>query len=212
MMKEVWKLTEFSTKVGVHYNTVDRWFKTLEEERIHYIERIAGTKVYDELDLRIAKYIEAKRSEKWELVGIFNSLPDVFELRPFPIDFNGPTTNPAVDLERMKTVIMEELVTAAKKAATDQFNLQIADLRNLLPDPVQERVARMNEASTHRRIERKLRKAAIELWEAKPESERKKKVGLFRKEEDINARERFILEYIDDHYDEELKKEFDIED
>ncbi|MNW32237.1 hypothetical protein D3C74_91770 [compost metagenome] len=211
MKEEVWKLTEFSSKVGVHYNTVDRWFKTLEEERIHYIERVAGTKIYDDLDLRIAQFIEAKRNEKWELPGIFNSLPDVFELRPFPIDYNGPITNPAIDIERMKTQLLGELVAAATKAASTQFDAHITEFKNLLPDPVQDRLNRMNEASTHRRIERKLKKAAIELWESKPESERKKKVGLFRKEEDINARDRFILDYIDDHYETELEREFAIE-
>lgn len=35
----------------------------------------------------------------------------------------------------------------------------------------------------------------------KPEGERMRKAGLFRKEEDVNARDRFVRNYVDEHFE-----------
>lgn len=207
-IKEVWKLSEFSSKVGVHYNTIDRWFKQLEEERIHYVNRVSGTKVYDQLDLEIAEYIGRKRKNDWGLQGIFDMLPQEIEVRPFPLDFNGPTANPMIDLERLKTSLLQELIETTKHTVEEQWNLQLKQLLSVLPKPEEERAKRLNELLAHRKVERKLRKEALTQWETKPDSERLKKAGFFRKEEDAIARERFILDYLDEHYENEIRKEY----
>lgn len=79
-----------------------------------------------------------------------------------------------------------------------------------LPDAVQLRSERLNERITERRIERQLEREALDLWAAKPEAERMKKVGLFRKEEDMTARDRFVRDYIDEHYEDRVRGEYDL--
>lgn len=60
------------------------WYKWLENERLHYINRTLETneKVYDELDLKIAMFIKNRREEKRALSAISNDLSNLFELRP----------------------------------------------------------------------------------------------------------------------------------
>nr|WP_263327111.1 hypothetical protein [Neobacillus sp. Marseille-Q6967] len=62
-MKEQWKIGEFASKIGRHANTIDQWFKKLEELNIHYVNRLPSTneKIYDDLDLKIALHIKSER-------------------------------------------------------------------------------------------------------------------------------------------------------
>lgn len=75
-------------------------------------------------------------------------------------------------------------------------------------DPAQERQTKLTDEITKRRVEALLRKEALELWAQKSDSERLKKTGLFRKEEDINKRDAFIEGYIAEHYELKLKSEY----
>jgi hypothetical protein len=62
--------------------------------------------------------------------------------------------------------------------------------------------------NTRQRIESKLRKQAIDLWEKKPISDRflTSLFGL-RRVEKLAERDQFILDFINSHYEEEIKKE-----
>ena len=91
----VWQISDFTEEIqkryeeettikdSVHYNTVDKWFKDLENKGIHYIQRVADKKVYDDLDIAIAIFIMKKRSQKWSLDAISNVLSAHLEVRPF---------------------------------------------------------------------------------------------------------------------------------
>lgn len=46
------------------------------------MNRVAGEKVYDELDLKIGHIIFERRRANWSLDAIFEALPQVVELRP----------------------------------------------------------------------------------------------------------------------------------
>ena len=70
---------------------------------------------------------------------------------------------------------------------------------------------RMTEMITRRRVESQLRKEALQRWLQKPENERKIRIGLFRKEENINKRDLFIEEYIHEHTEERIKREYDLQ-
>ncbi|HLR73524.1 MAG TPA: MerR family transcriptional regulator [Pseudogracilibacillus sp.] len=61
------------------------------------------------------------------------------------------------------------------------------------------------------RVRKLLEQEAFKLWNKKPTTERLKKVGLFRKEENEDKRNLFIKDYIDKHFEEYLRKEFKIE-
>ncbi|MEC0078518.1 hypothetical protein P4H62_00625, partial [Paenibacillus alvei] len=80
-----------------------------------------------------------------------------------------------------------------------------------LPGPTEQRAERVTEHLTRRRIERRLEREALELWAAKPESERMRRTGLFRREEDAAARDRFVRDYVDEHYEKRLRQEFGLE-
>ncbi len=67
-----------------------------------------------------------------------------------------------------------------------------------------------NQVTTEHKVKKELEKEALSLWEEKPTEERMKKVGWFRKEEDSDKRDLFIKDYVDDNFEESLKKEFDI--
>lgn len=201
-MEGFWKIIEFAKQIGKHYNTVDNWFKAMEEKKIHYINRAPGTeeKIYDGLDLDIALYINQKRSEKWSLDGIFSTLGEHFELRPFPIE---ESDSQLMDIEALKKQMREEWELAYKE--------QAATLKKeLLPDPAAEREQRALNMITEFRIKNSLENEALGVWSKKPEEERMKRVGWFRMEEDRDKRDDFVKQYIREHFEAKVRGEFDL--
>lgn len=85
------------------------------------------------------------------------------------------------------------------------------DTKKDFTSPEEKRLDRFNEMMAERKVNRKLVKEAIALWWGKPKAERIKKFGWFRKEEDKDKREAFIREYVDEYFEESIKKEFEIE-
>ncbi len=232
---EWWQITDFAIKIseilqekyndekaGFHYNTVDKWFKALESKRIHYVNRAAGEKIYDKLDLEIGLFIaEARKDNRFRLDVIYEKIPDNFPVRPFPEEFEGGSTG--LDETLLQRRIMENIT----KLLAQQFNMHEEKLemninkmisthvkeqmKNLLPEPESEeekRVKSMDENLTRIRIELQLEDEAIKEWNKLPEGERTKKAGLFRREEDLIKRDKFIRTYKKDHIEEKLKEEY----
>ncbi|WP_062350563.1 hypothetical protein [Bacillus kwashiorkori] len=213
---EYWQIGEFADKIGKHINTVSNWFKQLEEKRIHSINRNEhGEKVYDSLDLEIALHIKNKRDEKWTLDAIFNELPQYFELRPFPKleDSKELESTSPLQINLLRSEL-EKVVHEIAATQIKEMQSQYQELLKRLPepkDPEKERLDRFNEIITRRRIEAHLEKEALNMWATKPDEERLKRVGLFRKEEDRDKRERFVKEYINQHFENHLKREFGLD-
>ncbi len=203
-MEGYWKIIEFAKMIGKHYNTVDNWFKKLEEQKVHYINRTVDTeeKIYDQLDLNIAKFINQKREEKWSLGGIFSVLADEFELRPFPVE-DSNSNSQVMDIELLKQQLREEWASALKESAA-------ALEQKLLPDPAAEREQRANNMITEFRLKTKLENEALGVWSKKPPEERMKKVGWFRKEEDRDKRDDFVKRYIQEHFESRIREEFEL--
>jgi hypothetical protein len=78
-------------------------------------------------------------------------------------------------------------------------------------DEQDERQKRMNDIITQRTVEAQLRREALKLWDQKPEAEKVRKNFLWFKEEDIDKRERFIRDYVDEHFPARMKAEFSLE-
>lgn len=87
-------------------------------------------------------------------------------------------------------------------------NEEIQKLIPPMPDFDKERSERTNEYLTIRRINLALEKEAYEQWSRKPEHERIRKIGLFKKEENIEVRNHFIKSYIDEYFEDRLRLEF----
>jgi|SRR5690625_217993 len=174
-----WKISDFAKELGKHNNTIDGWFRNLEtERRLHYVSRVNGEKVYDELDFKIAEFIIDRRDHKWSLDAIFDALPDHFDLRPFPAIFESEEKEvQVVDIDKVRSTLMNEMKTTFTELAAEQVQEQMKEMENLLPSREEERLI---------------------------------KVGWFRKEEDRDQRDRFVKNYIDEYFEDYLKKEFDV--
>lgn len=219
-----WKISDFTEQIKlsvgnetIHINTIDGWFKALESKRIHYVARTEDTKekVYDELDLEIAIFIRKRREEKWSLAAIYDDLGNHFNLRGFPNNDVGPASFDG-DFESLKAQLSEELRKTFNQMAVSQieeiknhYDLIIEQIPKL-PSPEEQKETRFKEMVVRRRVEAALENEAIELWTTKPDSERLKKVGMFRKEEDLIKRNEFIRRYINENYENKLKREFGI--
>lgn len=221
-----WKISDFVEEIKsnleeskLHINTVDGWFKKLEEERLHYISRTEETneKVYDQLDLAIAVYIKQKRNDKWTLSSIFNHLSDQFELREFPVDSKETTSvSEVLDVSELKSQLVSELMRSMEEVAV----AQIVEIKNhyegllkQLPKPkslAEEKEERFQEMVARRRVEVQLEEEASDLWTKQPDSERLRKVGWFRQEEDLVKRDRFVKNYVNRYFDDRLRKELGI--
>ncbi|RXT00986.1 MerR family transcriptional regulator [Ammoniphilus sp. CFH 90114] len=211
--KNYWRIIDFAAQVGKHYNTVDSWFKKLEEKRIHYIQRTTETdeKVYDQTDLMIAQHIVTYREKKWSLDSIFDDLPNHCELRPFPND-EVKNESHVIDMKAITT----ELSNIYEQIAITRFNQMRDELTHELkkeilrsiPQPPS-RQERITDWITMQRIQSHLESEAIDLWMEKPDSDRIKKAWFgLRKEEDLNKRDQFIKKYVASHLHDRLQKEF----
>jgi hypothetical protein len=207
-----WKISEFAKILGKHNNTVIGWFRALEEERrLHYINRVNNEKIYDTLDLDIAKFIVEHRDQSWSLDAIYDSLPSHFSLRPFPVDFEPDSKSvQVVDIEKMRATIMNELKRTFEEMASSQMQQQMEGFQKMLPNPEQQRLDRFNDMMAERKVTRILEEEALSMWSTKPVSERFRKVGWFRTEEDRDKRDKFVTDYIDKHFEERMRKEYDL--
>lgn len=218
-----WKISDFVEQVKLasgedrlHINTVDGWFKKLEEERIHYVTRTEETneKVYDSLDLNIAVFIKKRRNEKWSLSAIFNEIRDEFELRPFPVEFEGEqNSNQVFDIETLKTRMINDLQKSIEEVAAAQLveiKRHYEGLLKQIPKPKsieEEKEERFQEMVVRRRVESQLEEEALKMWSTKSEEERFKRAGWFRKEEDLAARDLFVRRYVNEHFSIKLREE-----
>jgi len=220
LKEAVWQISDFteeiqrryeeetSVKESVHYNTVDKWFKDLENKGIHYIQRVADKKVYDDLDVAIAIFIMNKRSQKWSLDAISNVLSANLEVRPFP------DTKDDESLVLSEAQVMVEMGRKFDKMQKEFEDRMLHELEskkkeleqqvlNRLPVPktVQEIRAERTDimiSSVRKRYE--IEGKAIEEWNQLPMEQKMKKVGFFRKEEDLLKRDNFIREYVKDYF------------
>jgi DNA-binding transcriptional MerR regulator len=213
-MESFWRISDFAKEIGKHPNTVDGWFKQLEEKQIHYVNRTEnGEKLYDELDLSIAQFITQQRANKWALDVIYDSLSHKFDLRSVPIEETSMSTTygtSGVDLEQFK----DEILKAAKEIAAShvqEVKQQYETIIKKLPEPKtkeEERADRMDTIIIRRRVESSLRAEAIKVWNQKPEEERVKRLGFFWKEEDWGKRDEFINQYINERFEERIRESY----
>jgi DNA-binding transcriptional MerR regulator len=96
---------------------------------------------------------------------------------------------------------IEDKLLRKQEEETRMMREELAEMKRLLSESPTK-----DEWITRRRIEQKLRKEAIELWNSKPEEERIIK-RWFRKEEDKIKRDDFIQSYVDEKIIEQHEKE-----
>ncbi|HFK1753601.1 TPA: MerR family transcriptional regulator [Bacillus cereus] len=222
--EKAWRITEFSKLVGRHHNTVYNWFNILEEKGLHGTLRTNNTneKLYNTLDLDIALFIKLKRDEKWSLDAIIELLPHQFELR---------TVSPENQTSEVSTQLnMQEAAATIEKIVEQKIQMHLQNIeleyqgkfeeaiRAVLPEPEdpeklkeRQRQERLDNIIIQHRARTELRKQAENEWNTQPEETRIKKVGWFKKEEDLARKQLFIENYIDENMIEYMKNVMKIE-
>ena len=223
-----WQIAEFAAMLERHPNTVTQWFNELEKRRIHYNLRVNNEKIFTEHDLEIGKRIVALREAKWPLNGIYSYIESNFDTRPFPDDFNDGETGIDVNsaISRMRdefSNLLKEAQESIRKEIKYEYEQHMKEtlshitaqmqqeLRKQLPEPKsseQIRAERMERTIATTRIRAKLEQEALELWEQKPDSERKIRTGLFSKSEDVVKMQRFINDYINKYLEARIEEHF----
>jgi len=91
----------------------------------------------------------------------------------------------------------------------ESSNEDVQESKRLI-SPEERRAERFEQVMAEHKVKRVLEKETMDLWNAKPVEERMIRVGWFRKEEDKDKRDLLIKTYINEHFEEYLKMEFDI--
>lgn len=229
LKKNTWQISDFTKrllddmallfpneKISYHFNTVDGWFKEMEKRGIHYVQRSSGEKIYDSLDLEIAKFIVLGRREKLTLDQIYAILPEKKETRPFPPDdevvelpksYEDMIRKLKADIkadlkEEVKKELKKELETDYELKLKRMFQQQLIEDRKVLESGVSERMKEQQRELSKKiiqqqlELEEELQKEAIDEWRKLPESERMIKPGIFSKKiENASAKAEFIRSY-----------------
>lgn len=201
----VWKLAEFTNvinelfekkyniELNVTLNTLNNHFRKLEDQGIHYLNRMNNVKICDMLDLKIAEFICAKRSKKlqnvvWQLPQIYDEVGRVFECRKEEdVDMIG-NYNENSDIVKLFAELEEKILKAVQENLLENNKQLSIELKG--------NEKALNESVVHFfELQRQYKKEAIELWEQKPKTDRF--TGLFFKTENLKARDEFIEEYIE---------------
>ncbi|MBG9615439.1 MerR family transcriptional regulator [Bacillus cereus] len=216
--EKAWRITEFSKLVGRHHNTVYNWFNILEEKGLHGTLRTHNTneKLYNTLDLDIALFIKHKRDEKWSLDAIIDLLPHQFELRPVSPENQTSDVSSQLNMQEIAATI-ERLVEQKVQMHLQSIELKYQGkfenaIHTILPKPEdpdvlkeRQRQERLDNIIIQHRARKELRKHAEKKWNAQPEEARIKKVGWFKKEEDLAKKQLFIENYINENMIEYMK-------
>ncbi|UIJ69581.1 MerR family transcriptional regulator (plasmid) [Bacillus cereus] len=224
IFEKAWRITEFSKLVGRHHNTVYNWFNTLEEKGIHGTLRTNNTneKLYNTLDLDIALFIKLKRDEKWSLDAIIELLPHQFELRPVSPENQTSEISAQFNMHEIATTIeriVEQKVQMHLQTIELKYQEQLKDtIHTILPKPedpemlkARQRQERLDNMIIQHRARKELRKKAEKEWSTQSEETRIKKVGWFKKKEDLAKKQLFIENYIDENMIEHMKNTLKIE-
>lgn len=209
-MKQL-KIGEFSQKIGKHSNTVANWFSQLEEQKIHYVNRSSttGEKVFDEIDLEIAFHIKDLREKKVSMNEILKEIGNHCKLRYFSVNDSLDEVNkPSSDLESLKTELLylvHDVLSDSWWESLKYYIDEIDTLVNRLIRTNNERYPSIKDFLLIRKVEAELEKEALHKWSTKPLAMRMQRVFIFKKEENIEARCRFVKDYINAHFEERLK-------
>jgi DNA-binding transcriptional MerR regulator len=204
---EVAKLLDIST------STLRKWSIALEAEGYIFIRDENDRRAYLERDIMPLQKMK-------EFLGSGMSMEDATKAVSSKYnDLDLPSrTLPVLEEKEdfMRSERYLELISEIRDIRQDNKALMsvIEQMREVstalqnMPSVTEMRQAKVTDMITERRIENQLKQEARQLWNAKTDSERLKKVGLFRKEEDTSKRNQFIEEYVEQHFETRIKEAY----
>jgi len=205
--------------------TIRNWLNDLHDNKVHTIPRNErGERVLHKTDIEIVKFIYQVKKKYGQNVTMKTISESVLNNDTFfphlaydpgdPIE-EGERTD-LYGVTRMKeyfedqTKQMREEFSSLRQQLLQEHNQRLA----LLPNPEEEKKERILEmrqlnldrALLEQKVRRFLREQAQEAWTKDP-----KRIGFLFKKEDAVARHDFIEKYIDERYEQELRKNFDLQ-
>ncbi|MBG9689665.1 hypothetical protein ABD91_01820 [Lysinibacillus sphaericus] len=207
-----WKLSKFVDEVNrvffqlynvplnVTINTINNYFRHLEERGIHEVERLNDVKVYNEIDLKIAIFIAAKRSKDlqediWSLPQIYEAIADSHDLE---------TRKPLTSSSQKQDELFKRQLSEFKKEINEQLNRHGKFHQKVLEMQSSYDKKLENIMLDYTKMQKQLREEGREEWNKLPKS--KRFTGLIFKQENINERERFIEDYVEKGLNERMLK------
>lgn len=221
-MVEWLSVAQLSKTLEIPETTVRRYLGNFEEYfRSEQIGR--GRKFHPE-SVEILQRIAMLYGQDYDTAGIKRILSDEYAFSVESMSERGATTQPpAYDLggkldafqqqqEEFNKKLLQQLVEQQKyiNELVESRDKEVEENKRLF-SPEEKRAERFDLIMAERKVKRLLEKEAMNLWLEKPEEERMKKVGWFRKEEDRDKRDLFINEHVDTHFETQLKKEMDLD-
>ena len=201
-LTDMWKLGSFTEEVNKAFlaatgidadyktNTINNYFKDLEEKGIHIVQKINDVRVFDTEDLTLAVFILMKRSKElnqhktWGLQQIYDEIDRSPEL---------PNRKPSIE-EQSKDNLRElvlELQKTFTKSLEEASNTQL--LLSTMDQNVEKKVT--NAVLAYMEQQNKVKAEARTEWEKLPKEQRF--TGFIFKQERIAERERFIDDYVE---------------
>ncbi|MEC2457037.1 MerR family transcriptional regulator, partial [Bacillus cereus] len=151
--------------------------------------------------------------------AIIDLLPHQFDLRPVSPEHQTNEVSTELNLQATAEII-EKMVTKQLeekiKHIESHYEERVESILKQLPQPedvetlkLRQRQDRLDNFIIEHRARQELRKQAESLWNNKPEEERTRKAGWFKKEEDLSKKQLFIEQYIQDNIIEYIKSLMD---
>lgn len=214
-------VAQLSKTLNIPETTTRRYLNNFEE--YFRSEQIGRGRKFHPGSIEILQRIALLYGDDYETADIKRILADEY---PFTVeDSNRDTAThpPAYDISGKLDVFQEQQEEFNKQllrllqeqqnyirelVATRETDIQ--EVKHLI-SPEDRRIERFEQIMAERKVTKLLEEEAMTLWQEKPEEERLKKFGWFRKEEDRDKRDEFIKNYVDKHFEAYLMREFDIE-
>lgn len=220
---KAYTVNEVSKLIDIPAGTIRQWEKSL-EGILHIPRDDKGSRYYTDFEINSLTNIKSMRDKGLSFDVIKEVLNKSEAVTTIPIS-SVPVMSQSEAIqtiltlqntiqsmaERMEGIIAESVrneVTRLSEGLIEGITKQLPPPRDLIA----ERQERVTDMITRRKVENQLEEEALHVWLKKPESERLRKLGLFRKEEDRDKRDLFVRSFINEHFEERLRKEYDLND
>jgi len=207
---------EVASVLAISGSTLRKWCLEFEKQDYMFDRGVNNTRYFTADDLvllhRVKEQLQDHHRTLQDAVTIvLTGIEEEQRATSVLDDFKGEQQNNMMQIILDKLEKQEEFNKALLNELRRQQERQEQE-QKALPSPTQQRLDRFNSMIAERRVISVLENEALKLWDDKPDNERFIKIGWFKKIEDIAKRDRFVKNYIDEHFEERLGQEFDFDD
>lgn len=220
-MVEWLSVSQLSKMLEIPETTIRRYLNNFEE--YFRSEQIGRGKKYHPDSVGILQRIATLYDADRETIEIRKILADEYAFEVLETNENETTMHPpAYDVsaklddfqqrqDKFNKELLKQLLEQQKyiKELAASRDSAVEEVKRI-SSPEEKRLERLNQIMAEHKVKRILEKEALELWNENPEEERLIRVGWFRRVENKDKRDLFIKDYIDEHFEMYLRKEFDV--